>query len=474
MSKLLSSVLDKVSEDNNTYRNELRNLNKIIDEKATALVGDIVTLSNYTIDFSSAISNAKEQLVNPISRIIESYVIKDLRSVETVNEQFIDKINYKLESANITTKEEKENFINSLDALLNDKYLEIVKIKRVEFLDSNNQNEEVENCVNEFIKYLTSNAKFDDDRLNQLIKDYKESLYEIIRKVLIKISNLYLNNFVNEIDDALKISLDVMPKEIDQEEFRPYVPELKVASVEPEVPEIPKVPEVPKVPEIPKIPDVPEVPNVDVSNINVSEVPPITDIFNVSNNLDIPENSDLTMKEKILEDEVKPLDVDKVEPIVISEDKYEKKSNEVKKPYDVEEILKIAKSPIVTMNNDKKEDFVSVSPIKDEVTSELSDSEFDEEEIVKEMISRLNNRLSIIKERQEKYDNEKKKIEDDEKFVNDLIETSNVKKEELDKFEKELDDKEEELARKKKELDKKINDVLPFANAIMKSENEEA
>lgn len=474
MSKLLSSVLDKVSEDNNTYRNELRNLNKIIDEKATALVGDIVTLSNYTIDFSSAIANAKEQLVNPISRIIESYVIKDLRSVETVNEQFIDKINYKLESANITTKEEKENFINSLDALLNDKYLEIVKIKRVEFLDSNNQNEEIENCVNEFIKYLTSNAKFDDDRLNQLIKDYKESLYEIIRKVLIKISNLYLNNFVNEIDDALKISLDVMPKEIDQEEFRPYVPELKVTSVEPEVPEIPKVPEVPKVPEIPKIPDVPEVPNVDVSNINVSEVPPITDIFNVSNNLDIPENSDLTMKEKILEDEVKPLDVDKVEPIVISEDKYEKKSNEVKKPYDVEEILKIAKSPIVTMNNDKKEDFVSVSPIKDEVTSELSDSEFDEEEIVKEMISRLNNRLSIIKERQEKYDNEKKKIEDDEKFVNDLIETSNVKKEELDKFEKELDDKEEELARKKKELDKKINDVLPFANAIMKSENEEA
>ncbi len=474
MSKLLSSVLDKVSEDNNTYRNELRNLNKIIDEKATALVGDIVTLSNYTIDFSSAISNAKEQLVNPISRIIESYVIKDLRSVETVNEQFIDKINYKLESANITTKEEKENFINSLDALLNDKYLEIVKIKRVEFLDSNNQNEEIENCVNEFIKYLTSNAKFDDDRLNQLIKDYKESLYEIIRKVLIKISNLYLNNFVNEIDDALKISLDVMPKEIDQEEFRPYVPELKVASVEPEVPEIPKVPEVPVVPEIPKIPEVPEVPNVDVSNVNVSEVPPITNIFNVSNNLDIPENSDLTMEEKTLEDEVKPLDVDKVEPIVISEDKYEKKSNEVKKPYDVEEILKIAKSPIVTMNNDKKEDFVSVSPIKDEVTSELSDSEFDEEEIVKEMISRLNNRLSIIKERQEKYDNEKKKIEDDEKFVNDLIETSNVKKEELDKFEKELDDKEEELARKKKELDKKINDVLPFANAIMKSENEEA
>ena len=74
MSKLLSNVLDKVSEDNNTYRNELRDLNKFIDEKSTALVGDIVTLSNYTIDFSNAISSAKENLVNPVSRIIESYV----------------------------------------------------------------------------------------------------------------------------------------------------------------------------------------------------------------------------------------------------------------------------------------------------------------------------------------------------------------------------------------------------------------
>ena len=31
MSKLLSNVLDKVSEDNNTYRNELRDLNKFIE-----------------------------------------------------------------------------------------------------------------------------------------------------------------------------------------------------------------------------------------------------------------------------------------------------------------------------------------------------------------------------------------------------------------------------------------------------------
>mgnify|MGYP006998490749 FL=1 len=87
MSKLLSSVLDRVSEDNNEYRKDLRILNNLIDEKTTALVGDVVTLSNYTADFSNTISVAKEKLVNPISRVVESYVIKDLRSVEAVNEQ---------------------------------------------------------------------------------------------------------------------------------------------------------------------------------------------------------------------------------------------------------------------------------------------------------------------------------------------------------------------------------------------------
>lgn len=478
MSKLLSNVLDKVSEDNNTYRNELRDLNKFIDEKSTALVGDIVTLSNYTIDFSNAISSAKENLVNPVSRIIESYVIKDLRSVETVNEQFIDKINYKLESANIITKEEKENFINSLDTLLNDKYLEIVKIKRIDFLDSKNQNEEIENCVNEFIKALIVSAKFSDDKLNQLVNEYKDSLYESIKKTLIKISNVYLNNFVNAIDDALKISLDIMPKEIDEEEFKPYVPDINVETKTPDL-DMPKVPEVDtsisNIPEVPKVDSpiemIKEIPKVDVSVENTPEIPSIPNIPDVPKNFDTDKNNDDTLE---IKEEVKPLKVEQFEPIAISEDKYDKKNSETKKPYDVEEILKIAKSPIVTMDSDKKEEFANVSPIKNEDSSDISESEFDEEEIVKEMISRLNNRLSIIKERQKKYDSEKQKLEEDEKFVNDLIETSNEKREQLDKFENELNEKEEELKRKKKELDKKINDVLPFADAIMKTENQEA
>lgn len=478
MSKLLSNVLDKVSEDNNTYRNELRDLNKFIDEKSTALVGDIVTLSNYTIDFSNAISSAKENLVNPVSRIIESYVIKDLRSVETVNEQFIDKINYKLESANIITKEEKENFINSLDTLLNDKYLEIVKIKRIDFLDSKNQNEEIENCVNEFIKALIVSANFSDDKLNQLVNEYKDSLYESIKKTLIKISNVYLNNFVNAIDDALKISLDIMPKEIDEEEFKPYVPDINIETKTHDL-DMPKVPEVDtsisNIPEVPNVDSpiemIKEIPKVDVSVENTPEIPSIPNIPDVPKNFDTDKNNDDTLE---IKEEVKPLKVEQFEPIAISEDKYDKKNSETKKPYDVEEILKIAKSPIVTMDSDKKEEFANVSPIKNEDSSDISESEFDEEEIVKEMISRLNNRLSIIKERQKKYDSEKQKLEEDEKFVNDLIETSNEKREQLDKFENELNEKEEELKRKKKELDKKINDVLPFADAIMKTENQEA
>ena len=124
MSKILNSVLEKVSENNNEYRAFLRDLNVKIDEKTTAFVGDVVTASGYTVDFSNAITLAKEKIVNPVSRTVESYVIKDLRSVETVNEQFVEKINDKIENTSINSKEEKEAFNNNLNHLLNEKYLE--------------------------------------------------------------------------------------------------------------------------------------------------------------------------------------------------------------------------------------------------------------------------------------------------------------------------------------------------------------
>ena len=45
-------------------------------KKTTTLIGDVVTLSGYMVDFSNAINLAKDSLVNPIARIVEQYVIK--------------------------------------------------------------------------------------------------------------------------------------------------------------------------------------------------------------------------------------------------------------------------------------------------------------------------------------------------------------------------------------------------------------
>ena len=164
-------------------------------------------------------------------------------------------------------------------------------------------------------------------------------------------------------------------------------------------------------------------------------------------------------------------DVKPVTPVEIKEEPS-------KRSYDVEEILKIAKSPVVTMPDEKSEDtsldkdeYIQISPIVKEKETETMESEFNEKEIVEEMIRRLTNRLNDINERTSKYESEKEKLEEDELFVNDLIKSSNDKKEELDKFESELDVKEKELDERQKELDKKINDVMPFANAVLKSEN---
>ena len=144
-----------------------------------------------------------------------------------------------------------------------------------------------------------------------------------------------------------------------------------------------------------------------------------------------------------------------------------------KKTYDVEEILKIAKSPIVATPEEtpKKDDsYVSVEPIEVKDEKNNLDAEFDAREIVEEMINRFTKRLDQIDQRKAKYEEETNKLKEDEAFVNDLIKSSKQKKEELDAFEKELDEKEKELDEKQKELDKKINDIMPFANAVLKSE----
>ena len=442
MSKLLNSVLDRVSENNNEYRSILRALNSTRDEVTTSLVGDVVTLSSYTADFSNTLSESKEKLVNPISRIIESYVIKDLRSVETVNEQFVEKINDKLENADIKSKEEKDSFANSLNNLLNDKYLEIVKIKRIDFFNPAGVNENIEEAIDGFVNYLNGAATFNQESLNTLINDYKSKIYKQVKNALEKISNLYLNNFVSEVSSSLNAEIDYdndSVKEEVKDDFKPFIPDINPIpeAVVPEAPVIPEIPEVPVMPEVKEQSD-------NIPEINTKDEEKKDDNFS----LDIPTIPEVT--------EVKP-----VTPIEIKEEPS-------KRPYDVEEILKIAKSPIVSMPEMKKEEpistkdeYVPVSPITKEKETETMESEFNEKEIVEEMIRRLTNRLNDINERTSKYESEKEKLEEDESFVNDLIKSSNDKKEELDKFESELD---------AKELDKKINDVMPFANAVLKTE----
>lgn len=451
MSKLLNSVLDRVSENNNEYRSILRALNSTIDEVTTSLVGDVVTLSSYTADFSNTLSESKEKLVNPISRIIESYVIKDLRSVETVNEQFVEKINDKLENADIKSKEEKDSFANSLNNLLNDKYLEIVKIKRIDFFNPAGVNENIEEAIDGFVSYLNGVATFNQESLNTLINDYKSKIYRQVKSALEKISNLYLNNFVSEVSSSLNAAIDYdndSVKEEVKDDFKPFIPDINPIpeAVVPDAPIIPEIPEVPVMPEVKEQSD-------NISEINTEDEEKKDDNFS----LDIPSIPEVP--------DVKP-----VTPVEIKEEPS-------KRPYDVEEILKIAKSPIVSMPEMKKEEpistkdeFVPVSPITEEKETETMESEFNEKEIVEEMIRRLTNRLNDINERTSKYESEKEKLEEDESFVNDLIKSSNDKKEELDKFESELDAKEKELEERQKELDKKINDVMPFANAVLKTE----
>ena len=466
MSKILNSVLEKVSENNNEYRAILRDLNVKIDEKTTAFVGDVVTACGYTVDFSNAITLAKEKIVNPVSRTVESYVIKDLRSVETVNEQFVEKINDKIENTSINSKEEKEAFNNNLNHLLNEKYLEIVKIKRVDFLNKDEKNDDIESCVKDF--YDSINVGNTTSNLDDTFNAFKKELYSVITDTLTKISDLYLNNFVSEVSSALNSSVDYNDKlEESAEEFKPFIPDINP------VPEvlIPSIPEV----EV----DSPVEPELnDIKTDNELIVPVIEEESNEINNEPLVDNEIVI---PVINDENEEdstlMNVEPISPIEFTEEQVNEMPKEVtKKPYDVEEILKIAKSPIVAMpeikETIKKDDYVNVEPIINEKETDTMEAEYSERDIIEEMIRRLTKRLEEIDERKESYKEEKAKLEEDEAFVNDLIESSNTKREDLDKFEQELNDKEEELNNKQKELEKKINDVMPFANAVLNSEKE--
>lgn len=449
MSKILSSVLDKISENNNDYRKELKKLNTSIEEKSTTFVGNIVTASNYVIDFTNAVEVAKNTLVSPIIKSIESYVIRDLRSVETVNEQFVEKINDKIENSDIKSLEEKRDFIDSLNTLLNEKYLEIVKIKRVPYIKEDETNSDIESSITEFINTVVG-SNIDNSKKEELINSYKNELYGIIKTSLNKISNLYLNNFVDGVSSSLNqaIDYDDRKEEVkEKEEYKPFIPNIA--------------------------------PINQVSDNNIEKevkAPTINEIKKVEEAIQNVQKPLIVINEDTL-----PKLAEFVPPVLPSikkkEEAKEKKEDNVsaKKSYDVEEILKIAKSPVVAdvpeVKEEKKETklYDSVKPIsivndvKDDVT-------FDEKQIVEEMIRRLSNRLKEIDSRETKCKEEEEAVSEDEAFVNDLIDSADKKKVELDEFEKSLDDKEAELKEKEKELKSKIDSIMPFANAVLEND----
>lgn len=427
MSKKLNNVLERVSEKNNEYRLELRTLKNEIDEKATSIIGDVVTLSNYTLDFSSAISSVKENLVEPISREIENYAIKDLRNVESVNEQFIEKINDKIEATPINSEEEKEKFIENLNVLLNDKYLQIVKIKRTDFLDGNGKNIEIERIIDDFINILKSKGTYDETGLISIFNTFKENIYLIIKNTISRINNLYLSNFVSEISSSLNSINNLhenfsSDKNIDADNVSPF--------------EIPEINTIPEIPSVPLTQDIPEV--------------PLTNEDYTIDNIDI-----------------NPMNIEPIAPIEVKEEKIES-NDKPKYSYDVEEILKIAKSPVASIGQDSLGKKLDVSDKKNNLSG--IEIEFNEHEVVEEMIRRLSNRLKDIDNRQANLDEAKIKNESDEKFVNDLIKNAESKNKELNEFEKSLDEKEKELNDKQKELEEKIRNVMPFANAVLNTE----
>ena len=481
MGKILRSVLDKISENNNEYRNELEDLNLRIEEITTNIVGDIVTVSNYNIDFSNMISTTKDKLVAPISKIIESYVIKDLRNVETVNEQFVDKINDKIDNAIINSNEDKDVFLNSLNDLLNDKYLSIVQIKRVNFFNEYGINSDIETIINEFMQEVTSVRTIDEDKLINVLTEYKKAVYTSIKNTLAKISKLYLNNFISEISEAINGAIDFNNK------FDVPIEE----GVNLSLPSIDEL-EMPVVPELEDMPDFSLMPSIDEEEpITAEESVPVefeipTPVVIEPTEIEEPKESNIDElftgfksfeKEEVINEEEQTNLFDTIEknaeePIIdttITSD-----NNSSKKTYDVEEILKRAKSPVVTMEYVKPvenvDNYVYVKPIENNDSLSIVNNDFNEKEIVEEMINRLQKRLNEINKKEESLEKEEKQIEEDELFVNNLIKTTSDKKDELDAFEKQLDEKEELLNKKHIELNDRINAVMPFANAVLESE----
>ena len=415
MNDILQGLQEKISESNNQYRDILQKTKNSVENRTTVLVGGLVTLSNYESDFNDLTIKTKEMVSDKINKVIESYFVKDLRNVDDVNEQFIKKINDKLNKVELDTEDERQKFIDSLKKLLFEKYLGIVNIKRIPFFQENDDNKDIEDIVNMYTNSLEETNLYNEEKLAALFFEYKEDIYKAIKSDLEDLNKLFINNFITEIEVALS---DDTPAKQDIE-ISNKMPE----EVQPDLYE-----ELPTFEE-PKIEEIPE-----------------------SITYDTPE----PFFEEKVEPIVKPPIIEEIEKPVIEEiEKPSYKSN-VK----IDDIFELTKPKEI--NN-------SISVPRSEISNK-EDISADEDELVGAMIDRLTARLDKVNEKEKEVEEERQRIGEDEKFLEELAESTDKKALALDEKEKFLREKDIELKEKEKVLNEKLNTVLPFANAVLKSE----
>lgn len=410
MNDILQNLQEKISESNNQYRDILQRTKNSIENRTTVLVGGLVTLSNYESDFNDLTIKSKEMLSDKIFKVIEAYCVKDLRNVDNVNEQFIKKINDKLNKVELDTDDERQKFVDSLKKLLFEKYLDIVNIKRIPFFQENDDNKDIEDIVNMYTNSLEETNLYNDEKLAALFFEYKEDIYKAIKSDIEDLNKLFINNFITEIEVALSDNNTIKQEtEISNKTFD----EVQQDFYE----------------EMPKIDEIPE---------------PI--IYK-------PEESFFEEKvEPVIE---QPIIEEIKQPVIEEIEKPAYKSNvkiddifELTKPKEVSNTISIPRSEI---------------SIKEETS-------VDEDELVGAMIDRLTSRLEKVNQKEKEVEEERKRIKEDEKFLEELSDSTDKKAVSLDEKEQFLREKDIELKEKEKVLNEKLNAVLPFANAVLKSE----
>lgn len=455
MNNILIKSRERISENNNSYIQILNNLSVELEEKISMVLGTLVTHTNQSADLSMLGDGSKVKLLIPLNKIIESYTIKDLRVVEDVNEQFLKKISDKVDSTNIVDSDSKQKFTESLINLLEEKYLEIIKIKRLPFFSDNNKNIELESCLEEYKNYLLSLNIFDANAVETNLLNFNNDIIILINATFNEVNNLYLNNFINEIyviinEEVNKSGIiDNAPINNMETHFENDLENQTInENIQVETPVMQNT-------------DMNQVNNMDMNQVSNMDINQVNNMdINTYENITPPIVNPVTMPpaERVLKDaEEQPVEM----PSKVTSSNVDQIFELTKPQYNVS-------SPDVKMTPVFKDDYVS-KVIKAEPETKI---ELNEKELVSEMIRRLSLKLEELEEKDIKCNIEETQLEEDEKYLEELIKNTQEKEKNYLNFKKELEDKQKDLIETEKQLKVKLDSLMPFANAVLKSEKE--